>query len=163
MFWPCKASDGPLISTQTWGSRWNPVNLQPRILGCKVVVMSKWRWHRWKISLLPDMLLSWGLCSLRLGALLLPSFQATPYLSDQWACQLWLWWLDLLLWLRWGLLLWLLLGLPHHHASQGLLTGGGVVYCRGPIGIHKGLACNGIIAWSRWASQPLLWQKEPLW
>lgn len=52
-----------------------------------------------------------------------------------------LWWLDLLLWLRRGLLLWLLLGLAHHRASQGLLAGGGVVYCRRPIGIHEGLAC----------------------
>lgn len=80
-----------------------------------------------------------------------PCLQPAPYLSDQWACHLRLWWLDLLLRLRRGLLLWLLLGLAHHRASQGLLAGGGVVYCRRPIGIHEGLACNGTIG----PSEPL--------
>lgn len=61
------------------------------------------------------------------------------YLSDQWACHLRLGWLDLLL--RWGgLLLGLLLGLPHHRASQRLLAGRGVVYGGASIWIHKGLA-----------------------
>lgn len=71
-----------------------------------------------------------------------------PYLSDQGACQWRSRWLALPLWLRRGLLLWLLRGLSHHCSSQGLLTGGGVVDCRGSIGVHEGLACKGTTAWS---------------
>lgn len=85
-----------------------------------------------------------------------PHLPASSYLSDQRARQVWLGWLHLLLWLRRGLLLWRLLGLPHHGASQGLLAAGGVVYGRGSVGIHKGLACNGITAWFRGAPQTVL-------
>lgn len=78
-----------------------------------------------------------------------PHLPASSYLSDQWARHVWLGRLHPLLWLGGGLLLGGLLGRPHHGASQGLLAAGGVVYCRGAIRIHKGLACNGITAWFR--------------
>lgn len=73
-----------------------------------------------------------------------PCLPPAAYLSDQRARQRRL---------RRGLLPGLLLGRPHDGAAQGLLTGGGVVYGGASVGIHKGLACNGIGARSRWASQ----------